>query len=333
MQQLLDTGADMLPTLIEDVRALNPNAVIYDTMTVWGKQVGQALGLPVIAACSIFPINSRNAKALPRDWAAFGKVLLRVPQLISALRGYRHTERAIKQKFGVASPNIVDFFCNPGDMTILFTSRAFAAGADLFDDSFKFVGVSIAPRNDVSDFPVHLLEGKPVIYVSLGTLFNKQTQFFRDCIAAFGDSSQIVVMSIGRNVRMGDLGDIPSNFIVWPSVPQLDVLQRASAFITHGGMNSTSESLWFGVPMVVVPQMGDQIFIGQRVAQLKAGVLVNHESVSPQTLRVCAEAVLANGDFRANARQLGESLRGAGGYARAADEVIAFVNRQSSNAK
>ncbi len=344
MRQLLDTGARMLPKLIEDVRALQPDAVIFDSMTVWGKQVGQALGLPVISSCSIFLICSRNLGAVPRDTAAFARMLLSAPQLIPALLGYRQTGRAIKGKFGVPTPTLFDFFANPGDMTLVYASREFTAGADLFDDSFKFTGVSIAPRNDASDFPLHLLDGndKRVIYISLGTLFNKQTQFFRDCIAAFGEGnvrrtsspngsesashvSPTVVMSIGKSVQMADLGDIPANFIVRPSVPQLEVLQRASVFITHGGMNSTSESLWFGVPMVVVPQAGDQIFIGQRVAQLQAGVLVQNTAVTPAVLHANVARVLADGSYADRARQLGESLRAAGGYARAADEVMTFV--------
>ena len=59
-----------------------------------------------------------------------------------------------------------------------------------------------------------------------------------------------MIMSIGANVSRENLGAAPPNFMVYAHVPQLDILRRASAFLTHGGMNSVSESLYHGVPMV-----------------------------------------------------------------------------------
>jgi MGT family glycosyltransferase len=327
MRSLLEISAELLPGLIEDVRTLKPDAVIYDSMTVWGKQVGQALGLPVICSCAIFLVCARNLRAMPRDTTAFAQAARNVHRLVPAVLGYRRAASHIKRGFGLPSPAPLDFCANPGDMTVVFASREFTAGADLLDDTFKYVGVSIAPRGDAGDFPLEALSGKPVVYVLLGTLFNKQAQFFRNCIAAFRDQPYHVVMSIGKTVQVSELGDIPTNFIVRPFVPQLEVLQRATAFITHGGMNSTSEALWFGVPMVVVPQVGDQVLIAKRVEQLGAGCAVNTASATPEAIRSAVERVLSQSSFRQRSAGLGDSLRAAGGYARAADEVCAFVER------
>ena len=68
-------------------------------------------------------------------------------------------------------------------------------------------------------------------------------------------------MSIGSKIDPASLGVIPNNFIVRPHVPQLEVLRRADLFITHGGMNSVSEGCWYGVQMIVLPQVGDQVVI------------------------------------------------------------------------
>jgi MGT family glycosyltransferase len=69
-----------------------------------------------------------------------------------------------------------------------------------------------------------------------------------------------VVMSIGRNVSLNDLGPLPASFIARQFVPQLEILQRAKLFITHGGMNSASETMFYGVPLIVVPQAQDQFY-------------------------------------------------------------------------
>lgn len=57
----------------------------------------------------------------------------------------------------------------------------------------------------------------------------------------------------------------PSNFKLYNYVPQLDILQHTDLFITRGGMNSSSENLYFGVPMLVIPVMGGQPIVAQRI--------------------------------------------------------------------
>jgi len=98
------------------------------------------------------------------------------------------------------------------------------------------------------------------VYVSLGTVHHGQIDFYRQCFDVFGRRSGQFILSIGRDTDVAALGPIPPNFIVRPHVPQIEVLERADAFITHGGMNSIHEELYFGVPMVLIPQQLEQLF-------------------------------------------------------------------------
>jgi len=77
-----------------------------------------------------------------------------------------------------------------------------------------------------------------------------------------------VIMSVGRNIQIESLGLVPDNFLVENFVPQLEVLKRADVFITHGGMNSLNEALYFGVPVIVVPQQVEQAFNMRRLKKL-----------------------------------------------------------------
>jgi MGT family glycosyltransferase len=123
------------------------------------------------------------------------------------------------------------------------------------------------------------------VYVSLGTLFNADASFYRCCFEALGELDLQVILSVGSNVALASLGRAPVNFHVHSHVPQLDVLRRASVFVTHGGMNSVTESLWYAVPMVVIPQMSEQAMVGRRVEQLGAGVYLSKSEVTAETLR------------------------------------------------
>ena len=105
-------------------------------------------------------------------------------------------------------------------------------------------------------------------YISLGTIFNNEPSFFKQCFEAFGESNYQVVLSRGKYVDAATLSPIPDNFLVSPYVPQLDILSRARVFVTHAGMNSTMESLYYGVLMVAVPQMQEQtVTVAQNFAR------------------------------------------------------------------
>ena len=75
------------------------------------------------------------------------------------------------------------------------------------------------------------------------------------CIKAFGNKELSVILNTGRGT--GDTGNIPSNIWTYSYVPQLEVLQHTDLFITHGGMNSVNEAMYYGVPMLVMPVIND----------------------------------------------------------------------------
>jgi MGT family glycosyltransferase len=128
-----------------------------------------------------------------------------------------------------------------------------------------------------------------------------------------------VVLATGGDTRIAD--GVPENFIVRPSVPQLEILRRAAVFVTHGGMNSVQEALYYGVPMVMAPQAADQFWISARAAELGAAVVLDSSRLKAGTIRTGVAEVLAGANYASAARCLGQSLRAAGGHIKAADEI------------
>lgn len=105
-------------------------------------------------------------------------------------------------------------------------------------------------------------------------------------------------------------------------MPQLEVLQHADVFVTHGGMNSSSEALYYGVPLVVIPVTGDQPLVAKRVNEVEAGIRLNRKELTSELLRESVKKLLNDVTFKENSRKVGESLRNAGGYKRAVDEIF-----------
>lgn len=99
------------------------------------------------------------------------------------------------------------------------------------------------------------------------------------------------------------------------------MLQHVDAFVTHAGMNSTSEALYYNVPQVMIPLTSDQPIVASRVQELGAGVVVDKNELTPASLRAALLEVLSHPTYKEQAHVIGESLRQAGGYSHAADTI------------
>lgn len=324
--RLMQATEEMLANELETLRAERPAYLITDSVAPWGQWLGEALGVPVVTSVSTFAFNRKVlAYAVSRG--------VRPKSARLVLSKFRHISKAIwlgrrlRRQYGVRGPGITGLVFGRSDLNIVYTSRLFQPFAETFDDRFQFVGPSVTPPPETA---APLAGELPVVYVSLGTLFNADPSFFRNCFEAFGRLDVRVVMSIGSNVTGASLGPVPANFSVQPYVPQLEVLQRASAFVTHGGMNSVSESLYYGVPMVVVPQMGEQEVVGRRVEELGAGLYLAKTDATADRLRESVRQVLAEGRFRDQARVVRQSFQTSGGVARAADAIAAFTRQPAA---
>jgi len=318
----------ILPTLLAEIRAINPDYLLIDSMSMWGGLVQQVLQIPAITISSVFVTYPKmtveqmihmNYGQLPKEMLLNG---------IDALHNYFEISQRIDRQHGTQSPNIVGAFSNAQSLNVLFTSQDFHPGGEVFyADHYKFVGPSVGLRAEAIGFPFEQLRDAPLVYISLGTIFNEQPDFYNACFAAFGDMPFQVVMAIGDKVEPATLAAPPANFIVQPTVPQLEILQRAALFITHGGMNSTSEGLLYGVPLIVVPQHGDQFIVASRVVDVGAGLMLPAAQAVPAALKGMAMQVLATPSFKERAQAMSRSLHAGGGPQRAADEIVAHINK------
>jgi MGT family glycosyltransferase len=163
----------------------------------------------------------------------------------------------------------------------------------------------------------------------LGTVYGNCPQLLRRCLEELADTEWQVVLSAGGGLRIEDLGPVPGNFIVRSFVPQIEILRRASAFVTHGGMNSVQEALYHGVPLVVAPQAADQFWISARALELGAALVLDAARMEAGAIRGSVGRILAGASYAAAAARIGASLREAGGSERAATEIQSFIARQS----
>jgi MGT family glycosyltransferase len=325
MAGLIETTAQILPALAAQLRAMQPDYLLVEAHAVWGNLLAQMLDVPTATLCSMFAMNESLISAAglmnhlygaaPRELALDG---------LLALGEYFEAARRLQRRFSVVTPGIVDYLGNRQSLNLVFTSREFQIRGSVFDESYRFVGPSIANRQDYQDFPLQRIAGQEPILISMGTMYNDEAEFYRDCFQAFANWPDTFVLAVGHRVDRTQFGDPPANFVVCEYVPQVALLETARLFITHGGINSAHEAMLHGVPMVVLPQRADHYVVAGQVEAAGAGVVLDRSMATPERLENAARQALADPLFRTRSARMGETLRAAGGHHRAADEIFEF---------
>jgi MGT family glycosyltransferase len=307
--------------LIDEFQREKPDLVIYDSAAMWGYIAARTHKIPNVCFVTTFVMDGLMGYLGLGTIARFiWSALPHTPKLLKWRKG-------MAQEFGKENSGGITEFA---DLNIVFTSKAFHPENKFVDDRFRFVGPSINPatRND-SDFPFEQLRDGRKVYISLGTINHLDNDFYQTAFKAFADYPAQFILSVGKNTHISQLGNVPANFIVRNFVPQLEILQRVDAFITHGGMNSVHEGLYYGVPEVAVPHHLEQYLNGKRLAEVGAGVLIGDKRpygrVTVDELYTALDTILNNPTYQQNAAKYGQTLKDAGGYMRAADELEAYI--------
>ncbi len=172
-------------------------------------------------------------------------------------------------------------------------------------------------------FPWEKLDGRPLIYASMGTLQNRQQFIFETIAAACAGLDAQLVISLGSRDQdaAGMAKSFVGNPIVVPIAPQLALLERATLAITHAGLNTALESLSYGVPMVAIPITNDQPGVAARLAWLGAAEVVQPPKLTAPRLRAAVERVLREPRYRETAQRYRDEIKNADGLRRAADLV------------
>lgn len=316
---LLRTADVVIPRVLEEIHGERFDYIIHDTMLGCGRMVAQLLHLPAIASCTTFARSARGVEGMLQDLS----MSLSHDEYERLIQDFDDVRDSVSQRYAVTVDSVYEAYCNPEPLALVYTSQYFQPNGEYFDDGFKFVGpTGKAPTTKTFELGETLTN--PLIYISLGTVFNQAPDFYRFCFEALKESPYQVLVSVGVKTVVEDLGTIPDNFFVRNYVPQLEVLERAQLFVTHGGMNSVNEGLLYGVPLAVLPQGADQFTVAARVAEMGAGILLDYRRLSPTEFRRHVDQLMDNSATRGVCREIGESLRRAGGATRAVDEVFRF---------
>lgn len=327
------TAGGMLDWSIDALQRARPGVVITDSMAPWGRLAAQVLGVGTVTSTSSFVVHP-GLSASPQALLDVGR---RAGAGGRALRSMAASRAAIRRSHGVACGGTIRLLSNRADATVVYTSRALQPGAAWLGRGVHFVGATAAerPSPPPASGPLAALlaeadAGRPLAYVSLGTLYHDRPEFLRASLTALREQGFGVVVSLGSGADPEALGELPDGVVAGVLPPQLPILDRAAVFVTHGGMNSVHEALWRGVPMVLFPQAADQPVVAARIQRLGAGLTLRGSAPGIDEIGAAAERIRIDPSYARRAQALGHGLRSGGGATAAADVILRTAARCGS---
>jgi MGT family glycosyltransferase len=306
----------VVPQLVEALRTLRPDCLVYNTLSLWPRLASRILDIPTVGFRPFHGPRTHRSVTAPFSSEGLAKLADATDRGLSFLMS----------SFGKPPLSVTDLVSQVDDLTLMFLLREFQHEAEAFDERFLFVGPSFMEGEPQSwPFADRTDRGLRRVYVSLGTMRNDDPEFYRACFSAFAPHEWQVVMSVGGQVDLDSLVPVPENFVVERNVQQTAILQHVDVFLTHGGLNSVMESLTFGVPMVVVPSIREQQLTASRVQDLGCGVELDRGSVTAASLLQYASAIIDDAAIKSRLRVLQERISAAGGYKQAASAILEYV--------
>lgn len=300
---------DAVPGQVEPVRAalraFAPDVVALDGMLYQGAIAAQLEGRP---------------------WAGVSSALtLLAPQqmdieLLRTVNGLAAERAALFARYGMA-PEFRTCECLSPRLNVVFATEALVGADAAVPPSTILVGPSRPPgaRGDEAGFPWQRLDGRPLVYVSFGSQISWQPELLRVVAEAAAALPVQLAISAGGLAETGFGAQLPGDALVVPYAPQLALLQRAAAMVSHGGANSVMEALDHGVPLLLLPICNDQPVQAHFLAKAGAGLQLDPAGLTSEAVRDALARLLdADGAYRTSARRVRDAYRARDGARQAA---------------
>lgn len=177
------------------------------------------------------------------------------------------------------------------------------------------------------DFPWDRLDGRPLIYASLGTTRNVHPAILRFIAEACHGIDVQLVLSLGNRFDPTEFADLPGQPLVVKYAPQLELLEVARVVIAHGGANTVFETLMAGKPMLLIPLAYDQPAMAARLARLGIAEVLPVMRLSSERIRSGITKLLCDVRYRDAAVEMQSKIRLLHGSERSADVIEESLSR------
>jgi MGT family glycosyltransferase len=301
--------------------------LLVDQTEPAGGTVAEHLGIPFVTICNALAINRESEVPPPfSPWAYQQGVLPRLRNRIGyaaselLTKPIERTLRRYRREWGLLRYSSPEQYFSPLAQ-ISQTPSGFDFPRRSLPASFHYAGPFRYPARQEAGFPWDRLNGRPLVYASLGTLQGANAAIFR----CFGEACRgldvQLVISHGNRLTDTEVDGLQELALVVNYAPQLALLERARLTITHAGLNTVLDSLSCGVPMVAVPLTFEQPGIAERIRWTGAGKVLALRDLTRERLRAVLSELLTDTRYSERAAALAQAIRRSGGVQRAVNII------------
>lgn len=333
-QALIDGAMYCEPQLKAIVERVKPDVVVEDNVLCFPALMTS--GAPFVRVVSCNPLEMRGPGIAPTfsgyaqddkgPWPAF------IDQYRSThFEMWSAFNEWVQQQGAPALPELE--FIHESEAANLYVYPKEADYTDVrpLDDTWHRMDSSVRETDDNYQLPEKVRnrpEGSALIYLSLGSLGSADVALMKRLVEVLGTTPHRFIVSKGPQHDEFELAD---NMVGAEFLPQTTIINQVDLVITHGGNNTTTESLHFGKPMIVLPLFWDQYDNAQRIHELGFGIRLDTYSFSDKEVLSALDTLLGDHDLRQKLATQGEQIRARDGLSVGANVIesvgLAHKNR------
>ena len=323
-QALIDGAMYCEPTLRRIIAEEQPDVIVEDNVVLFPALVTS--GAPFVRIVSCNPLEvpgdgvAPGLSGLPQDdpgsWEQFRTEFEKTHrEMWEAFNAWCVEQGADPQPDMEFMPrdNAANIYVFPEEADYV-AERPLDASWHRIDSSVRLTDEAYELPPAVADRP----EGSALVYLSLGSLGGADVELMQRLVDVLATSPHRFIVSKGPQA---DKITLAPNMVGEQTLPQTNVIPQVDLVITHGGNNTTTESLHFGKPMVLLPLFWDQYDNAQRMHELGFGVRLSTYAFTDDELHGAVERLLADTDLRARLDEIGRNIRARDGLTRGADII------------
>eukprot|EP00178_Gracilaria_changii_P025208 TRINITY_DN773_c0_g1_i6.p1 TRINITY_DN773_c0_g1~~TRINITY_DN773_c0_g1_i6.p1 ORF type:complete len:441 (-),score=47.00 TRINITY_DN773_c0_g1_i6:1177-2499(-) len=315
------------------IRAANIDLFVIDEVVLAMPSIAEFLGIPFVVICTAFIVS--HPPSLPPVFSH------RIPSNTWFSRLVTFFENRLEYLFTRRIDNLIrsqrqewnlltdETFSHPESTATLAWIIQFPKSVDFAErcapGHYHYIGRLAEPSGEEPlhgnvSFPFEKLDGRPLIYASFGTIQNRIKNRYQMVIDSCRTIDAQLILALGD--RDADVSEFTvGDAIVVPFAPQEKLVSMAALVITHGGNNTATMAMSYGVPMVVIPVANDQPGVGARVKNAGLGVTIIPSTLTMDVLRRGIVEVLNGEQYQERSRLVKEEIKEAGGVVKAASIV------------
>ena len=244
----------------ELIRNNRPDIILYDSMCSFAKNISEKFNIRSVCFCTTLAYNTFTFIFSNMFFSTIKLICRNIRPIVKLYK----EEKKFRKNHGIKKLNAMDLFVNKGNITLVFSPKEFQPFYRTFPKDIVFIGTTIKDR-----ITNKTRYDRYDIYISLGSVFTENIGLLNKIVNSNLLKNKKSIMNIG-SLRIDGTEGV--EFV--SSTDQISLLPNIELFITHGGLNSIYESLYFGKFQICVPQQEEQRMNSIIVGKKKLGAYI-----------------------------------------------------------